>query len=108
MGKVRIGIKMKVNPEQSRKIQEICFENGIGWKGANKSVQFIDKPYLFINEKYWGDDYIAYIYEDEEEAFLEEGSEEVSAELFIRTNGTCVESETLTEDNNKKELKWKS
>ena len=105
MGKIKTGIKMKVNPKQSRKVQEICFENDIGWwgVGANKVVQPIDKPFLFI------DGYISFMNEDEVEDFLKEGNdEEVSAELFIRTNGTCVESETLTEDNNKKELKWKS
>ena len=91
MGKIKTGIKMKVNPEQSRKVQEICFENGIEWRAGKGVVQYINEPFLFIDE------YISFMYKEEVEAFLEEENEEVSAEIFIRTNGTCVESETLTE-----------
>ena len=89
MGKIKTGIKMKVNPEQSRKVQEICFENDIGWVGTNGVVQLTNKPFLFIDET------ISVMGEDEVEDFLEEENEEVSAELFIRTNGTCVESEVI-------------
>ena len=96
MGKIKTGIKMVVNPEQSRKVQEICFENGIGCM-TGTSIKHLDAPFLFI------DDYLSFMYGEEDEYFLGEGSEEVSAELFIRTNGTCVESETLTENNNKGE-----
>lgn len=96
MNKIRVGIKMRVTPEQSKKVQEICFENGIYWV-TDRKIDQLDKPFLFI------DDFISFMWEEEEEAFLEEKNEEVSSELFIRTNGTCVESEAPTEDNNKGE-----
>ena len=85
MGKIKTGIKMKLNPEQSRKVQEICFENGIGWMTEKEVIQYTDKTLLFIDEN------ISFIGKDEVEDFLEDKNEEVSAELFIRTNGTCVE-----------------
>ena len=93
MSKIKIGIKMRVTPEQSRKVQEICFENSIGW-GKSAGLKHLDKPYLFI------DDTISFMYEEEEGDFLNNLNEEVSAELFIRTNGTCVEElqpKTLSE-----------
>ena len=96
MGKIKIGIKMRVNPEQSRKVQEICFENGVEWM-SETGLKHLNAPFLFI------DDYLAFMYGGEDEYFLKEENEEVSAELFIRTNGTCVESEALVEDNNKGE-----
>ena len=35
---IKTNIKMRVTPEQSAKVQEICFENGITeiWDGINK------------------------------------------------------------------------
>ena len=98
MGKIKTGIKMKVNPEQSRKIQEICFENDIEW-GSGTHLKHFDKPFLYIDDSYL----LGYGNIIEERYFNTDKSKEVSAELFIRTNGTCVESETLTEDNNKGE-----
>ena len=83
---IRTNIKMRVTPEQSKKVQEICFENGICWKGKEE-VEYLNNPFLFI------DNVISFMYEDEEEGFLEEENEEVSAELFIRTNGSCIEKE---------------
>ena len=96
MGKIRTGIKMRLNPEQSRKVQEICFENDVSWF-SGKNLEHLDKPFLFI------DNCITFMYKDQEEFFIKEKNEEVSAELFIKTNGTCVESEITTEDINKGE-----
>ena len=48
MGKIKTGIKMRLNPEQSRRVQEICFENGMEWAGGNY-VKHLDKPFIFIN-----------------------------------------------------------
>ena len=90
MGKVRIGIKMKVNPEQSRKIQEICFENGIEWALGNY-IKHLDKPFIFINDSG------SICHGRTSQLFGVDKNEEVSAELFIRTNGTCVEPKTLSE-----------
>lgn len=90
MSKIKTGIKMKVTPEQSQKIQEICFENGIGWR-SGKILKHLDKPFLHIDRYYE----LGYTNEDFEMFFIGDDKEEVSAEFFIRTNGTCVESETI-------------
>ena len=76
---------MRVTPEQSAKVQEICFENGIDWRREKGTVKLINEPFLFI------DKYISYMSDEEVEDFLKEEDEEVSAELFIRTNGSCIE-----------------
>ena len=94
MGKIKTGIKMKVTPEQSQKVQEICFENGISWF-SGKVLKHLDKPYFYIN----GDSELGYSDKDSQLFFIEDDREEVSAELFIRTNGTYVESEAPTKDN---------
>ena len=75
--------KMVVTPEESKQVQEICFANGIFWNGGIIEIQHLHSKYLFINKAYL-------TYCDTNEFFKEKGNEEVSAELFIRTNGTCV------------------
>ncbi len=82
---IKTNIKMRVTPEQSAKVQEICFKNGFDWTSGKENVQLIDKPFLFINEC------ISFMGEDEYEDFLEEENEEIDPELFIRTNGSCIE-----------------
>ena len=90
---IKQNIKMRVTPEQSKKVQEICFANGVCWRSGEEVVLSIDKPFLFIDE------YISFMCEEEEkEDFLKDENEEVSAELFIRTNGTCEESRVLNDD----------
>ena len=84
MSKIRTGIKMWVTPGQSRKVQEICFENGIYWR-RGKNIGYFDEPFLFIEE------YISFIFRDQEDFFVKAEEEEVDADLFIRTNGTCIE-----------------
>lgn len=88
--KIKTNIKMRVTLEQSEKVQEICFKNGIDWISKKRNVQFTDNPFLFIDE------YISLMNEDEDEDFLEEENEEIGPELFIRTNGTCIEKEEFT------------
>ena len=82
---IKTNIKMRVTPEQSKKVQEICFENGIYWR-MNREPVYLNEPFLFINN------IISLMYSTEEENFLKDEDEEVSAELFIRTNGTCIEN----------------
>ena len=82
---IKTNIKMRVTLEQSIKVQEICFKNDINWTSGKGNVQFIDKPFLFIDE------YISFMVEEEAEDFLKEENEEIDPELFIRTNGTCIE-----------------
>ena len=83
---IKQNIKMRVTPEQSKKVQEICFENGISWvSGTN--LKHLDEPFIFIND----DHFLGYMEIDEVEGFFKEGGEEIDADLFIRTNGTCEE-----------------
>ena len=85
---IKTNIKMMDTPEQSKQVQEICFANGIGWSGKDFTLILLDKEYLMIREVITWDD---------KKRFCELNLEEVSAELFIRTNGTCVE-ETLEQE----------
>ncbi len=81
---IKTNIKMVVAPDESKQVQEICFANGIGWKSGSKKVLLEHKQYLLIR------DYISY---DDRERYFGKNLEEVDASLFIRTNGTCVETQ---------------
>lgn len=91
MGGIKTNIKMRVTPEQSRKVQEICFANGISWT-TGKDLDHLNQPYLYISR--YGE--LWYLSKSTSMYFT---YKEVSAEFFIRTNGTCIEPETSTEDN---------
>lgn len=81
---MKTNIKMRVTPEQSKKVQEICFENSIYWWSGRKIVIHVDCPFLFIGKNN--------ITQSENESFyIGEKEEEIDADLFIRTNGTCEE-----------------
>lgn len=82
--KIKTNIKMRVTPEQSEKVQEICFENKIRWSGEGCNVSYTDRPLLYIDDNYlkW-----ANIVDN----LILEAQEEIDADLFIRTNGTCTE-----------------
>jgi hypothetical protein len=82
---VKTGIKLRVNPEQSKKIQEICFANNISWHTSGYNVVHERKPFLFI-----GDDK-ELTYRDDEKFFNNVSKKEIDPELFIRTKGTCIE-----------------
>ena len=87
---IKTNIKMRVTPEQSAKVQEICFKNGIDWTGREKIIKYVDKRYLFIlNNK-------SISYDSCEDVFNEDKFEEIDPELFIRTNGSCIEKEEFT------------
>ena len=84
---MKTNIKMRVTPEQSRRVQEICFENGIEWLVSCKLISYLPKPYLIIE-----DSIITYRdYGRELEHNI--NIEEIDADLFIRTNGTCKENQ---------------
>ena len=82
---IKTNIKMRVTPEQSRKVQKICFENGIGWSISGSTIKYLDKPYLVISQKE-----ILFRYESDI-LKLNPLFKEARADLFIRTNGTCQE-----------------
>lgn len=90
---MKTNIKMRVTPEQSKKVQEIIFANGGKWAGGEKGVQ---------TKTAWGDEikflfiatagYLTYMLKAQEDDFKKDESKETDADLFIRTNGTCRES----------------
>ena len=93
---------MMVTPEESKQVQEICFANGIGWKTGSKKVLLEHKQYLIIR------DCISW---DDKERYFDKDLEEISAELFIRTKGTCVEEipeQELKQNTNKEETMEKN
>lgn len=87
---IKQNIKMRVTPDQSRKIQEICFANGIYWIVSGKGIKYTDKLFLEIEE--------TLSYAEDEHLFNTRHSKEIDADLFIRTNGTCEEESTLNDD----------
>lgn len=87
---IKQNIKMRVTPEQSKKVQEICFANGIYWTVSGKGIKYTDKLFLEIEK--------ALSYTEDEHLFNTRHSKEVDADLFIRTSGTC-EDTTLNEVN---------
>ena len=78
---MKTNIKMRVTPEQSKKVQEIVFANG-----GIISEELSGREFLFL----WDDFELVFGYEEEFEE-EDEQFEEVDADLFILTNGTCEE-----------------
>ena len=89
---IKTNIKMRVNPEQSVKVQEICFENGINWGYSDDIVKYEDEPYIIIEKK----NGLLWLGEHQNDSFMRTEEEEIDPELFIRTNGTCIEKEEFT------------
>ena len=77
-------IKLKVTPEQSRKIQEICFSKGIFWEHIGYTVSYTDTPYLYITAGRF------LTYGRDCHFFHTKRREEMDANLFIQTNGTGI------------------
>ena len=77
-------IKLKVTPEQSRKIQEICFSKGIAWGSTGRVVSYTDAPYLYITDGRF------FTYGHEYEFYKNNKRKEMNANLFIQTNGTGI------------------
>lgn len=86
---MKTNIKMRVNYEQSKRVQEICFENRIYWVNGDKKVDTYFYPFIFI------DSCISRCSESQEYYFINSDYEEIDADLFIRTNGTCKEKDLL-------------
>lgn len=81
---MKTNIKMRVNPEQSRRVQEICFSKNIMWAQSRDTVKLIDRPFLYIYEGYISSC-------DSEAHFKISTPKEIDADLFIKTNGSCEE-----------------
>lgn len=83
--KIKTGIRLKVNPEQSLHVQNICFANGIYWNGNDeKELRFTQEDRYYINIR---PEYLTWNELDSKYSPTE--LEEIDAMLFIRTNGTC-------------------
>ena len=77
-------IKLKVTPEQSRKVQEICFSKGIVWGSTGNVVSYTDAPYLYITNGR------ILTYGHEYKLYKNDKREEMDANLFIQSNGTGI------------------
>ncbi len=89
-------IKLRVTPEQSRKVQEICFSKGIIWGATGDTVSYTDAPHLYITGGRvltYGHDY---------PFFLTRKRKEMDANLFIQINGTGIRKLLK-----QKVIKWK-
>ena len=99
---IKRNIKMRVTADESKQVQEICFANGIGWSGKDFRLILLDQEYLMIRDGITWDD---------KKRFCELNLEEISAELFIKTKGTCVEEtpkQELKQNINKEETMEKN
>ena len=77
-------IKLKVTPEQSRKVQEICFSKGIVWGSTGNKVICTDAQYLYITNGR------SLTYGRYYNLFTTDRRQEMDANLFIQTNGTGI------------------
>jgi len=81
---IKTNIKMRVTPEQSKKVQKICFENGATWRDGSQKL-YSGANFMYLH----GGDIL---YHGASNRIFENGDEqEIDADLFIRTNGTCEE-----------------
>ena len=101
---IKTNIKMRVTPEQSVKVQKICFKNGIDWgSGENKAI-YINEPFITISSE----KDIRWIGKDRESIFIEAKEKEIDPELFIRTNGSCIDERGIDNiiDVNRKPIQY--
>ena len=87
---IKTNIKLRVTPEQSVKIQQICFDNKIYWNAGQNFVIDTGK-YLFIDK-----DSITFSSSDKQSLYQHE-FEEVDPGLFIATKGSCKTTNTFKE-----------
>ena len=84
---IKTNIKMRVTPVQSRRVQEICFENGINFR-SNKEKNIENN----VKSLYIRDDVLTCRYIAAGEGYNNNLLKEIDADLFIKTNGTCEET----------------
>ena len=77
-------IKLKVTPEQSRKVQEICFSKGIVWGTTGDTVSYTTAPYLYITAGRF------LTYGHNCKIYKNNRRKEMDANLFIQSNGTGI------------------
>ena len=89
---MKTNIKLRVTPKQSIAVQKICFANDIDWNSEENKISYTVTKYLFIEPTGVWFREIA----NHDSGMETVGYNEVDADLFIRTNGTCVEPEETT------------
>ena len=99
---IKTNIKMRVTPEQSAKVQEICFNNGIDWVSRENKAIYINEPFITISSE----KDIRWTGKDRESIFIEAKEKEIDPELFIRTNGSCIEKEECETDISRKPIQY--
>ena len=80
---IKTNIKLRVTPKQSIAVQKICFSNNLYWIGS-KDILDESAEYIFVRPQ-------SLFLTRSQEYFDIYQLEEVDADLFIRTNGTCEE-----------------
>jgi len=89
---MKTNIKMRVTPEQSKRVQEIVLENGGRWAFGSNEIKIESFQYGLGIEPYTKEIPTNEIRQMKTEEIYENVNlEEVDPDLFIRTNGTCEE-----------------
>lgn len=92
---IKTNIKMRVTPEQSVKVQKICFNREIEWVSGEINAIYTNEPFIFISSE----KDLRWMGKDRESIFIKAKEKEIDADLFIRTNGTCIENNSKGESN---------
>jgi len=72
--------KMKVTPEQNRRVQEILFENGYAWASGDRYIKYTD---VECNALFFDNDVLTFEKSPSEKYFKSEPSPELTYEEFI-------------------------
>lgn len=100
---IKTNIKMRVTPEQSAKVQEIC--SSVKMQVNNCISKIGENHFLYVF-----DDRLGYDYMISEDNFYNNYSniQEIDPELFIRTNGSCIDEFGIdnTIDINRKPIQY--
>ena len=96
---MKTNIKLRVTPEQSAAVQKICFANNIQpWGLTDKVVRNLDQAFISISKNKILGKYNYALGGNKFYFWDKDEKEEVDADLFIRTNGTCEESIDAVKD----------
>lgn len=98
MKKIDKNYKILVTPNKSKKIQEICFSQKIGWGHANEfKIQYINEQHLFIFE-FCGRYNMYFCGNDDEYGFKRSPIIQIDADEFIKMYSDDSDSYTEAEE----------
>ena len=86
---MKTNIKMRVTPEQSKRVQEICFNNGVYWNTFPEKwdIRNDTSKFLYIKDvithSFSKSPYSDDGFKEENDFFHEQEFEEIDADLFI-------------------------